>query len=514
MGNLDSAPALAYHEGTKHSFWSIRHHAHFLDWPNKPLAFKIYSSLDPIELPREAPPLEMPALAAVSATGLEPQGDAVPNLQQLVQLLYYSAGITKIKNYPIGEILFRAASCTGALYEIELYLVCGDLPDLKAGVYHFNPQDLSLRSLRGGDYRGVMVRATAGEPSVAAAPVTIICSGTYWRNAWKYQARTYRHFGWDNGTILANLLATATALNLPARVVMGFVDEEVNRLIGLETEREVAFSLVSLGHVSTPPPRAPADMTPLVLETVPLSSSEVDYPVMREMHTSSSLVTETEVQEWRGKTPIQNFPEPSRELTPLKQLNGEEVASEGLGTVILKRGSTRRFARGEAISFEQFSRLLYSSMQNIPADFLDPPGAHLNELYLIVNAVEGLQPGAYVLHRRVWALELLKAGEFRQEAGYLGLEQDLPADASATLFCLADLKSIFERFGNRGYRAAQLEAGIIGGKIYLAAYGQGFGATGLTFYDDDVIEFFSPHAAGKSAIFHLAIGKSAKRRLE
>jgi hypothetical protein len=29
----------------------------------------------------------------------------------------------------------------------------------------------------------------------------------------------------------------------------------------------------------------------------------------------------------------------------------------------------------------------------------------------------------------------------------------------------------------------------------------------LTFFDDDVIEFFSPHAKGKSAIFLLAIGK-------
>ena len=44
----------------------------------------------------------------------------------------------------------------------------------------------------------------AKEPAVADAPATIICDGTYWRNAWKYQARTYRHFGWDNGTLLAN----------------------------------------------------------------------------------------------------------------------------------------------------------------------------------------------------------------------------------------------------------------------------------------------------------------------
>ena len=64
--------------------------------------------------------------------------------------------------------------------------------------------------------------------------------------------------------------------------------------------------------------------------------------------------------------------------------------------------------------------------------------------------------------------------------------------------------------GNRGYRAVQLEAGIIGGKLYLAAYAQHLGATGLTFFDDEVTAFFSPHAEGKSAIFLVAIGHSAK----
>ena len=93
----------------------------------------------------------------------------------------------------------------------------------------------------------------------------------------------------------------------------------------------------------------------------------------------------------------------------------------------------------------------------------------------------------------------------------LGLEQELPADAAVDIFFLADLRLILERFGNRGYRAVQLEAGIVGGKVYLAAYAQRLGATGLTFHDDDVIQFFSPHAQGKSAVFLVAVGKSAKR---
>ena len=66
--------------------------------------------------------------------------------------------------------------------------------------------------------------------------------------------------------------------------------------------------------------------------------------------------------------------------------------------------------------------------------------------------------------------------------------------------------------GDRGYRAAQLDASITGGKLYLAAYSLGLAATGLTFFDDDVTDFFSPHAAGKSVMFLMAIGLPARGR--
>jgi nitroreductase len=136
----------------------------------------------------------------------------------------------------------------------------------------------------------------------------------------------------------------------------------------------------------------------------------------------------------------------------------------------------------------------------------------LNEVYLTVHAVDGLAPGAYVLQRDAWALESLKPGDFRETSGYLGLEQDLPADASANLFFLANLPPILERWGNRGYRAAQFDASLAAGRIYLAAYAQHFGATGLTFYDDAVIDFFSPHARGKSVMFLIALGHKAAHR--
>jgi nitroreductase len=298
---------------------------------------------------------------------------------------------------------------------------------------------------------------------------------------------------------------------LPAKVVCGFVDATVDQLLDVDSQREVAFSLVALGHESALPPPSPADISPLGLETVPLSRHEVDYPLMREMHAASSLHSAEEVVAWRAGAPPTNFPLPAGPPVQLQPLPDAEMPRDPIEQVILRRGSTRQFAR-TPISLAQLSTMLDRATRGVPADFLDPIGSQLNHLYLIVHAVEGLDAGAYVFHRDRGLLECLKPGDFREQAGYLGLEQQLPADAAADIFFLADLRPIFDRLGNRGYRAVQLEAGILGGKLYLAAYAQRLGATGLTFYDDDVTRFFSPHAEGKSAIFLVAVGRSAKPR--
>ena len=137
---------------------------------------------------------------------------------------------------------------------------------------------------------------------------------------------------------------------------------------------------------------------------------------------------------------------------------------------------------------------------------LTPPGATLLDFYLIVHAVEGLPPGTYYYRRDQRSLELLREGNFRESAGRLGLGQQLPADAAVNVYSLCSLPTVLGRFGNRGYRVAQLEGGITAGRMYLGAYAHGFGATGLTFFDDDVTDFFSPHAAGKSVMFLVALG--------
>jgi len=294
--------------------------------------------------------------------------------------------------------------------------------------------------------------------------------------------------------------------------VLGFVDVEVNRLVDLDTRREVSLCLVPIGRTSESSVPAPRETPVLGLETVPLSQHEVEYPAMLEMHNASSLESVEEVNQWRGEPPVLPSSTLAVEAVRLLPLPEEEQPKDTTEQVILRRGSTRRFDKAASITLAQLSTILDCASRGLPADFLEHPGAQLNDLYLIVHSVQGLRPGAYFFGRGQSALELLKEGEFRAEAHHLGLEQELPADACVDIFFVADLRRILERYGNRGYRAVQLEADAIGGRIYLAAYALHLGATGLTFFDDDVINFFSPHAKGKIVVFLLAIGKPLKRR--
>lgn len=512
--NREIEGARQYHDRTAHSPESVRRSGHMLEWDIKPLPFKIYPALEPLRLPTDLPALEADTFSALVPDAPIARPGAL-DLERLAALLFFSAGVTRVKSYPGGaQVHFRAAASTGALYQTEVYVVAGEVAGLEPGVYHFNPGDFSLRRLRAGDFRGAVAQATADD-AVATAGASVILSAIYWRNTWKYEARGYRHLFWDGGTLLAQLLATARALDLPARLVTGFVDAHVNALLGLDARKEAALVVVPVGP---PGPSAPAPpiVTPLDPDVVPLSAGEVDYPLLQEAYDDSSLDSEAEVTAWReGRGQVLNSDifsagRPARtsgnvgiQDRPLPVPRG--AAGRSLAETIAKRGSTREFS-GEAITAEELSSALYHATRGFPADV--PSG--LTDLYVNVHAVTGLDPGAYAYHPGSHALARLRAGDVRAASTFLCLEQALGGTSSATVFFLTDLAPVLEGWGNRGYRVANLEAGLIGGRLYLGAYAQRFGASGLTFYDRAVVEFFSPHAVGKDALFVTALGRSRK----
>jgi SagB-type dehydrogenase family enzyme len=455
--NGDTDAARRYHEGTKHTFESVRRSARLLDWDNRPHPFKEYVDLEAVPLP-------------------EPHN--------LSWLLRWGAGVVRTRGLGPDTYHFRTYSSAGALYPVEVYAACADLAELAAGLYHFHPLERALRPLRTVDVRGFVATA-ADDASLAEAEAALTLTGILWRTAWKYEARGYRHLYWDAGTMLANILALAACAGEEARILTGFSDRDVNHLVGIDGEHEAALAFLAVGTAPASPPGN--DVPPLDLETAPLSRDERDYPEANTMHAASSLTTADEVRRYRA-----GWSSP----TKLADLG---LSRADLESVLRRRGSVRDF-RLDPVPAEDLTAVLAYAAADIPMDV--PPHG---EIYLVANAVDGLAPGAYRFEPPA-RFELLREGSFRREAGYLALEQPLGARAAATIFFLADLEKTLAAHGNRGYRAAQLEAGIRAGRVYLAAFARGLGATASTFYDDDVTAFFAPGTT-KAPMLCVAVGR-------
>jgi SagB-type dehydrogenase family enzyme len=551
MMNKETRYAVDYHEATKHSEISLMTQRHYLDFTNRPIPFKIYTSNFPMYvLPSNFPHPTLDAITSISTTtpqklDTRDNGSTYQHstdelgVRDLAEILFFSAGITR--KFVTNSVTYymRAASATGALYPIELYVVCTKLaPDLEGGVYHFNPAEFGLTQIRKGDQRHHMAAAMAEPTKALDSPVNLIFTSLAWRNAWKYQARSYRHWFWDSGVIVANFLATTEAVGLKADLNMGFVDDKIDRLLCLERHKEATIVVANISgrrnakhppEVLSPPemkketvgrefPEAP------VPKIRPLSGSETSYPEIWTIHDASSLFSVEESREW-----VNGFKSEGKESQA--QMNIRYDSSENLGAintipiptlrhdrlpnnvpslaeVVLKRGSTRRFAN-TSIPFSILSTILASSTVGVPLDFFRNEVSSLIDIYLICNNVEGIPLGGYFFNRKMNTLDLVKLKVSREMSGYLCLGQSLFSQASAVLFLMTSLQKVLGALGNRGYRASQFEAGIIAGKIYLAAYAQGIGASGSTFFDDAVTEFFSPHAKSKNTMIAVGIGNPA-----
>jgi SagB-type dehydrogenase family enzyme len=546
--NKDIKYALEYHEATKHSEASLMTSRHYLDFDNKPLPFKIYLELPTITLPVTFPTPAVNAISCITnminqtshnmkgsttATLSENIGTTVANtsnvdIENLSEILFFSAGITREMKYSYGTYYMRAASATGALYPIELYVVCDDIaPNLVAGVYHFSPADFSLTQIRKGEYKSYLA-ANANNQEILTSPITIIFTSFAWRNAWKYQARSYRHWFWDCGVIAANLLATTAAMELPTRIIMGFVDDDVDQLLWLEDQKEAAIAMAAIGVGLSKAPSTTIQQQGerhKILQRPapkirPLSKrDEINYPEIWELNRASKLTSKQEVREWINNAHDHLLARPSgysqakgtndgdNNVVP-NELEDDTNNSLSLKEAILWRGSSRKFSR-TSISLSALSTILYSASRGVQMDIFKDRNS-LIDIYFIANGVDGLTPGAYFYNRNATSLKKIKEiANSRNISAYLCLGQSLFSDASAVFFLLTDLQSVLRSLGNRGYRSSQFEAGITAGKIYLAAYALGIGASGSTFFDDAVTEFFSPHASNKNTMIVVGVGVPA-----
>jgi SagB-type dehydrogenase family enzyme len=456
-----------------------------MDAGNKPVPFKRYRDVTLRRLPVDLPPSALPAADVIAGRG---RAEPVPvDCRLVAALLFFSGGVTRIVGHGQHRAYFRAAASAGNLHPLETYLVSGDLTGLDAGVYHFAPDAFGLELLRAGDHRSFLADAAA-DTSVHTAPAILVITGIPWRTAWKYAERGWRHVHWDAGTMLANLLAVAEAHGIGVRLLFGFQDAALCRLLGVDGTAEFPVVVASLAAPtlvdSADSAELPAPLEELGLATTPLSRAPIEFPLITAAQRAGRFGDKAQLRAWR-----ESLHGNARATSTIPEPTIHPPAGDPIETVIRRRGSTR-IMQHATVPADLLSWAMACATRPTPIDAL-PAGTTLLTHHLSIHAVDGYQPGFYRWADGELALRRpTSRSQARATAAHLCLDQALGADSAYTLFACADPDHSLGILGDRGYRLIQTEAGIVVGRLQLAAHALGYGATGLTFYDPEVTATF------------------------
>lgn len=429
----------------------------------RPPQFKLYAGA-PLPLPRELPVADTGTLMALN--GAEPSLEGPLDAALLARILFRSAGVVRYLTRENGSTeWYRAAGSSGNLSPLELYLVSGEVGDLAAGVYHYEPISHALALVRPGDSR--LSLATATVPGSAPTRASIVVTGIPWRAGWKYQERGLRNIYRDAGTMLSQILALAASASATAPTLhLGFVDRTVTEILEIDGVHEFPVAVVDLGPPD-PEPRGSA-VGPGIRGSLGPASKE--FPLITEVQRAGDLSDANSVRRWRiAAATLDLFDAPGRP---------RPEGGEGLEESIRQRGSTRRFQRRTAP--KGLLEGLAIALRTPPSDAI-PDGRTMLEHTVLAHDIEGVDPGIY--RYRDGELHLVRAGDARALATELCVDQSLAGDGACAVFHAAPLERILGALGDRGYRALLLESGLAGGRSHLVARANGLGASGLTFYD-------------------------------
>jgi SagB-type dehydrogenase family enzyme len=138
-------------------------------------------------------------------------------------------------------------------------------------------------------------------------------------------------------------------------------------------------------------------------------------------------------------------------------------------------------------------------------------GLYPVETYLLVRAVEGLDPGIYHFRPLTADLEFLKGGDYARILASAALGQGMVTDAQVTFIWSAVLARGKWKYRERAYRYIYIDAGHIGQNLYLAAESLGLGACTIgAFFDDDVNRLVGLDGTEETAIYMGCVGWPAK----
>jgi SagB-type dehydrogenase family enzyme len=216
--------------------------------------YKTYPTLPFIALPNSDEMTEpQPALALkqMIAERRSAREFAEPGigLEEASILLRNAYGITGDLKLPFDiDHKVRGVPSGGALYPLELYLVSFRVNGLERGVYHYNVLEHGLEFVQAGDFAEKLGAAYFLQDTFKTAAALVLIAGVLQRSAIKYGERAYRFMLIEAGHVGQNLCLSAAALSLGCVPLGGFMDDEINEVLGLDGVNEMALYGAAFGQ--------------------------------------------------------------------------------------------------------------------------------------------------------------------------------------------------------------------------------------------------------------------------
>jgi SagB-type dehydrogenase family enzyme len=405
-------------------------------------------------------------LDANGSFGAPAERDTGPNLTKLSWLLHWSAGVVRETDDGSGQrTQFRAASSAGNLHPIEVYVNAGGTSGLPEGVWYYDASKHEL--IRVG--------------SSVADEVALILTGVPWRTEWRYAERGYRHIWWDAGSILAHIELLADVAGWPFKVRLDYPDSLVADVVGADELSELPLAVVHLDGQTAilRPGQATAKGN--------LGPAGPSFPLVRDTHEAARLA-DWDIDQESGLAGVIATP--------------TEIASTGMSLakaeeLVRHRGTSRHFRQGD-IGPDGLTWPLATAARPFNWDYGTPPVA----FRVIVHSVANLVPGCY--EYRDSSVAQVCGGDLRAEAVVGCLDQKPAGECAYVVLLAADLNKYLRVRGQRGYRALNLYAGVVAGRLQLAAAAAGLGSTPLTVRDEAAAQLVPAHMVPLLAV---AVGR-------
>jgi SagB-type dehydrogenase family enzyme len=129
------------------------------------------------------------------------------------------------------------------------------------------------------------------------------------------------------------------------------------------------------------------------------------------------------------------------------------------------------------------------------------------ELYLIATDVKNLKKGVYKYNTRNHELILLSEEDIRIKLAEAALDQDVIRNAPAIIVISAIYDRVTGKYGTRGIRYTDMEAGHTAQNIYLQATSLNLGTVAIGAFDDDNIVKVTGMSKNEKPLYIMPIGK-------